>query len=221
MRIFIGILAAVVAMGTLGAGARPAAAQVVAYDNGAPNGVNGNEMTQWVQADDFLLPTATNITGVRFWAIDDLENGPGYQGSIVWTIYGNGGTNPGAILHRAAVVPTRIFDHATTFGSSYKYDFATGGLALAPGTYWLGLHNGPLTTDSHADTYWESTADNATIRGNEDIAPFDSGLWFNNENEHAFKLFTETGVVPEPGSLALLATGGMPLLGFLRRRRQS
>jgi hypothetical protein len=25
--------------------------------------------------------------------------------------------------------------------------------------------------------------------------------------------------VPEPGSLALLATGGLPLLGFLRRRR--
>jgi hypothetical protein len=25
-------------------------------------------------------------------------------------------------------------------------------------------------------------------------------------------------VVPEPGSLALLATGGLPLLGFLRRR---
>jgi hypothetical protein len=33
---------------------------------------------------------------------------------------------------------------------------------------------------------------------------------------------TETGfapVAPEPGSLALLATGGLPLLGFLRRRK--
>jgi hypothetical protein len=29
------------------------------------------------------------------------------------------------------------------------------------------------------------------------------------------------GLVPEPGSLALLATGGLPLLGFLRRRRLS
>jgi len=28
-----------------------------------------------------------------------------------------------------------------------------------------------------------------------------------------------TGVVPEPTSMALLATGGLPLLGFLRRRR--
>ncbi len=28
-------------------------------------------------------------------------------------------------------------------------------------------------------------------------------------------------VVPEPGSLALLATGGLPLLGFLRRRKRA
>jgi hypothetical protein len=29
------------------------------------------------------------------------------------------------------------------------------------------------------------------------------------------------GMTPEPGSLSLLATGGLPLLGFLRRRRQA
>jgi hypothetical protein len=34
-----------------------------------------------------------------------------------------------------------------------------------------------------------------------------------------FQFAPGTSVVPEPNSLALLATGGLPLLGFLRRRR--
>jgi hypothetical protein len=34
-----------------------------------------------------------------------------------------------------------------------------------------------------------------------------------------YDIISDGTIVPEPGSLALLATGGMPLLGFLRRRR--
>ena len=34
-----------------------------------------------------------------------------------------------------------------------------------------------------------------------------------------YDIISDSTVVPEPGSLALLATGGLPLLGFLRRRR--
>jgi hypothetical protein len=33
--------------------------------------------------------------------------------------------------------------------------------------------------------------------------------------------FVSDGVVPEPGSMALLATGGLPLLGVLRRRKRA
>jgi hypothetical protein len=35
-------------------GGQPAAAQLI-YDNGGPNGVSGNEMTSWIQAQDFTL----------------------------------------------------------------------------------------------------------------------------------------------------------------------
>src|SRR6266852_6154855 len=118
MRSSVWGLAAVLVLGGLSVAARPAAAQV--YNNGAPNAANGNEMTEWIQAEDFTLPTTTDITGVRFWAFDQFVTS--YQGSIVWTLYGNGGTNPGAILDRNTVVPTRVFDHATSFGSSYQYD---------------------------------------------------------------------------------------------------
>jgi hypothetical protein len=34
-----------------------------------------------------------------------------------------------------------------------------------------------------------------------------------------YQIISDSPVVPEPGSLSLLATGGLPLLGFLRRRR--
>ena len=218
MRSSVWGLAAVLVLGGLSVAARPAAAQV--YNNGAPNAANGNEMTEWIQAEDFTLPTTTDITGVRFWAFDQFVTS--YQGSIVWTLYGNGGTNPGAILDRNNLVPTRVFDHNTPFGPSYQYDFGTGGVTLGPGTYWLGLHNGPLTTTSRENTYWETTDPNATTRGNEDITPFDDASWSNNGQEHAFELFGETtAVVPEPGSLALLASGGLPLFGLLRRRKRA
>ena len=42
-----------------------ASAQIV-FDNGSPNNVGGNEMTQWVQAEDFSLSQTTTITGIRF-----------------------------------------------------------------------------------------------------------------------------------------------------------
>jgi hypothetical protein len=187
------------------------------YNNGAPNAQNGNEMTEWIQAEDFTLPTATDITGVRFWGVD--VNEASYQGSIVWTLYDNAGANPGAILQRDSVVPTRIFDHNTFFGKSYQYDFGTGGVTLGPGTYWLGLHNGPLSTTSRDETYWETTNSNGTSTGHENITPFDDASWFDNRQEHAFELFAPHA--PEPGSLALLASGSLPLFGMLRRRKRA
>jgi hypothetical protein len=211
-------LAAVLFLGGLSAAARPAAAQV--YNNGAPNGASGNEMTEWIQSEDFTLPATTDITGVRFWAFD--FDPASYQGSITWTIYDNAGTNPGAILQRDNVVPTRVYDHNVASWKSYQYDFETGGVTLGPGTYWLGLHNGPLSATSRDNTYWETTDPNGTTRGNEDITPFDDASWYNNGQEHAFELFGAAAAhAPEPGSLALLASGGLPLFGLLRRRKRA
>ncbi|MBI5083209.1 MAG: hypothetical protein HZB13_01235, partial [Acidobacteria bacterium] len=46
------------------------------YDNGAPNASGGNEFTQWIQAEDFTLASATNIEAFRFWAFQ--FGGTGY-----------------------------------------------------------------------------------------------------------------------------------------------
>jgi hypothetical protein len=45
------------------------------------------------------------------------------------------------------------------------------------------------------------------------------GILDTNSLVTEFQFSPSTSVVPEPNSLALLAAGGLPLLGFLRRRR--
>jgi hypothetical protein len=186
------------------------------YDNGAPDAVNGNEMTSWIQAEDFALGSATILTDVRFWG--GLENDPGsYAGSIVWSIYADNSGEPGTLLDRGSVVPTATYDHDTLWGTSYQYDFSLGSINLDAGTYWLGLHNGPLTTTDRLGFYWETTGGNLTVRGNEDMSPFDTGGWYNNDQEHAFQLFGGP-TIPAPGAL-LLGGIGMSLVGWLRRRR--
>lgn len=187
------------------------------YNNGAPDSLNGNEMTSWIQAEDFTLGSPTVVTDVRFWAFG--FNDPGsYAGSIVWSLYANNSGQPGALLSRNSVTPVRVLDHSTGWGPSYQYDFSVGSLNLGAGTYWLGLHNGPLATDSRMEFYWETTAANSTTRGNEDATAFDDGSWYNNGYEHAFELFGDTATIPAPGAL-LLGGIGVSLVRWLNRRR--
>ena len=90
---------------------------------------------------------------------------------------------------------------------------------LGAGTYWLGLHNGALTTAGTTSFAWQYRANNATFNGREDETPFGDNLWASNFKEHAFQLYSTSTVVPEPSTYALLATGLAALLVVRRRRR--
>ncbi len=197
----------------------PASAQSPVYSNGAPNGVSGNEMTQWIQASDFTLGSATTLTAARFWAFSLATNA--YAGNVTWQIYSNAAGSPGSMLFSGNVVPTAIVDGPPYGGTTptMRYDFALPNVGLGAGTYWFGLHNGPLSNTGRAEFYWETTAANTTANDQEDVAPFGDGF-SPNGNEHAYTLYAGS-TVPEPSTYAMLGGGLVTLAGLARRRRRA
>lgn len=191
-------------------------AQAQVYNNGAPDGNGGNEMSQWIQAEDFTLALSTNVVGIRFWG---LTTG-GYAGSIHWRIYDNGTGAPGAnILYSGSFNGAGTAQGGGCCGyTRYQFDMDTD-FTLGAGTYWLGLHNGDYTNTNRDEFYWETTNGNATASGREDDAPFE-GNWASNGEEHAFQLLGErNATVPEPTSLALVVVGFAGITAVARRRR--
>src|ERR1035438_4292358 len=146
-------------------GATTLFAGTVVYDNGAPNQQSGNEMTEWIQAEDFTLAQTTTITGVNFWTI---EAGGGYAGSIWYSIYTDSGGQPSVATPLAGDFSqgadlTRDATGNVVVGlNEYAYSFDIQPfVAVAGQTYWLALHNGALDNNARAEVYWETTNGNA------------------------------------------------------------
>jgi hypothetical protein len=72
-----------------------AGGQTVAYDNGAPNQVNGSEMTSFIEADEFAVANLATIGSVRFW---DFEMATAFAGSMYWSLNTNNAGLPGTQL---------------------------------------------------------------------------------------------------------------------------
>jgi hypothetical protein len=200
-------------------------ASVVLWDNGGPAVVNegGSNMSDTFQAEDFELAVLSNLTGVRFWNLQGTAND--YAGSIFYQIVTNAGGSPSnTVVGSGLVTPTRVAAGSMLGLSQFQNDFSISLSNVAAGTYWLELHNGPLSATTFSDFYWTWTDLNGvntlTNRGRERALDPPSAAWTTNDQEHAFLIagdaVTETPV-PEPATLLLTASG---IAAVVRRRQR-
>lgn len=199
---FFGLLCFFLLAGSVGTNA----AQI--YDNGAPDLLNGFEMSNWIEADQFILTTGATVQGVKFW---DLERLGFFQNTIPWAIYSNSGSNkPGNLI--ASGFSSNLTHILTGRTDGFGYiefvnTFDISPVSLPAGTYWLALHNGPLSYRIQ-QVYWETANHPSAIPSQSDIAPF-NGNWLANfsSNNPAPKLaFQLNGTVITPATLLSVAS---------------
>ena len=114
------------------------------FDNGASNQDDGWEMTQYFEADDFVLGDWTQLSGFKFWNYARIGY---FTGTVRWEIYTNSAANtPGALIASGDSFDlSQVSTGFVLFGLLHEAvtTFKIKPLTLAPGTYWVALHNGP------------------------------------------------------------------------------
>jgi hypothetical protein len=163
------------------------------FDGGAPDLAFGNEMTAWLQAEDFDAAHDSNVHFVRFWT---LELAGFWDGDCQITFHPDVGGAPGAAYFGAlgnlvSRAPTGRSAFALT---EFEYTFAIpGGTFVPQGRNWLGLH---MSSDcaTRDEVYWESTNFAFGAFGHED-GGCDGGP-SPNFAQHAFQLYGEDAECP-------------------------
>lgn len=221
-------LAAISYLLFLGAGTPSTAAPIV-FDNGGPIpfGEDGNEATQWLQAEDFSLGGPTLLTGggVYVGFVDGVDSWGGSK-PFTYFLYGDDGGKPGIeVASGEAQIQTVEFavpwdDETSTY--RVDFDFATPVLLDGGTAYWLGIHLAEDFT-SKREIYWVTTEPGQPWSGetgrclSDDPLDTACGTWGDTGNEHAFYL--EGTAIPEPGSLTLLGAGLLALAAARRKGR--
>ena len=189
------------------------------FDNGGPSTLNpgASNLSDTQQAQDFLLTSITSLTSVRFWSLE-VSSGD-FLGSVLWEIRTNRLGVPGStVVASGTAAPTRTAAGTTLGLNQFQNDFNISVNNLAAGTYWLTIHNGPLSSNAFTDFYWSWADPNATAFAGQEFALNPAGTaWTTNDSEAAFQIFGTSSSTPEPGSL-ILAGVALLTIGLIRKR---
>lgn len=187
----------------IGSGFAVTSRAAVIFDNGAPNQSGGDEMTAYVQAEDFALSSAALLTDLHFSTFEGNE-GNSWDGTLQYYFFSDNSGQP-ASTPFATGSAINVMRAATGFVDAdlheFQYSIDTASpILLAAGTpYWIGLHANQ--TFDRQNIYWERSATGYGAAGLFSLGgPF--GRWSTTFNHHAFQLTGAT--VPEPAA-ALLA----------------
>jgi|MudIll2142460700_1097286.scaffolds.fasta_scaffold43970_2 hypothetical protein len=200
----------------------------IIYNNGGiQQGLSGNETTEWVQADDFILRLGGTVgdAGV-YLATDQTAGNPVsvWDGTLQYFIFANNGGMPGTLLASGIGQNITTTDTGIPWGfggNNWLFEFdLQNPFNAAPGTeYWFGIH---LSNNFDRDgIYWTQTND---LPGN---ARESEGGTFNNwatsppnGEERAYFLTGQSGEIPEPATMLLLASGLIGILGLRKKFRK-
>ncbi|MEY2486325.1 MAG: hypothetical protein QOH39_1973 [Verrucomicrobiota bacterium] len=171
------------------------------YDNGSPNLVDGFALTHWKEANSFTLNAASILQNIKFW---DIEFASDFQSTVFWEIRSNAANNtPGGVLFSGTStnlthVATGRHDSPAPY-PEYVITFDIGSVSLPVGTYWLVLHNGPLSYTASLSTdniVWETATTSRSDPSFSDEAPFNNN-WESNAANGPSQMAFQLNGVPE------------------------
>ncbi|HEY4100465.1 MAG TPA: PEP-CTERM sorting domain-containing protein [Gemmatimonadales bacterium] len=216
--------------------AAPASAQNLFF-NGTPNGLDAlssdfnTGVSQSMVYDDFVVGgSGWNVTDLYGLFVGTVQ----WQGAQ-WEIRSGMSTGNGGTLVQSGSGAVTQTDELTSPFSLEEYQAHISGLSffLAPGTYWMGISVvGNGTGGDFVTTTSGASGVNSNING--------SGFWnssffavdfvpttdvASDETDFSYGIggtLADVSSVPEPSTMALLATGlvGMAGAGMKRRRRK-
>lgn len=181
-------------------------------NNAAFGGGISNNMTSWVQSDNFTLTTAANITGGTLWM--EAQGGAlDWNGVLQYWIF-SGGATPSAVLQSGNLTNLTVTDTGVLAQGGrdnireVDFDLDVDFAALGGTQYYFGVRAGGN------DVAWSGSQPGNSMES------FDGTFnnWFNNGRERSFLLNGNANAVPEPGMLGLVSLGLFAAVATRRRK---